>query len=388
MNILFLEAVQVHGGARKSTIELAERLKERNHNVHIIDFWGTCTEFLNDVKRANINLEVLHTRKYPIIINSSKNPLVKFKNIFDFYAERIKMKRVLDNYIEIHNIELIIVNNSKTLSILKKRGSYKIVYFARGWFNLNSIPKFKRYIFKRRAQYFIGVSESTRQSIFSGGFSKLNNIYVVSNAIDIEKIEHYKSSNPVLKNNTFKILHCGGYLLEKGQLLTIALAKQLKAADLDFEITIVGAIYDHENSQSFYTKINELIIINDLENYVKLIINSNDPYKYFNETDIVIHPSYTEGLPRVIMEALAFKKPVIANAVGGVTDFILHNFTGYLSDFNDVNDYFKIIIMLKNNNSEYNKIAHNGYNLILANYMPKQQVSRFENILNKILEND
>lgn len=385
MNILFLEAVQVHGGARKSTIELAERLLRQNHDVHIADFWGNCKEFTEDVKQRNINLEILLKKDEPIIIKSSKNPFVIFKNIFNFYIQRREIQKNLENYISVNKIELIIVNNSKTLSILKKSDFYKVVYFARGWFNLNSIPKLKRYIFKSKAEYFIGVSESTRQAIFSGGFSKLENVYVVPNAIDIDKIENYKLSNPVSKNRKLKILHCGGYLKEKGQLLTIELAKKLKDKGVDFEISIVGAIYDGIDSQVFYKDLIKMIEANSLENHVKLITNSKDPYRYFNETDIVIHPSYTEGLPRVIMEALAFKKPVIANAVGGVTDFILHNFTGYLSDFNSVDDYLEAVILLKENEKEYSKISQNGYNLIKENYDPKLQVTRFENVLEKIL---
>lgn len=385
MNILFLEAVQVHGGARKSTVELAERLLRQDHNVHIADFWGNCKEFIEDVKQRNINLEILLKKEEPIIIKSSKNPFVVFKNIVRFYIQKREIQKNLNDYIKANKIELIIVNNSKTISILKKSELYKIVYFARGWFNLNSIPKLKAYIFRRKAEYFIGVSESTRQAIFSGGFSKLENIYVVPNAIDVDKIEDYKLNNPIVKNQILKILHCGGYLIEKGQLLTIDLAKRLKEMKLDFEISIVGAIYDGVDSQIFYKDLVKMIETNGLENNVKLITNSNDPYRYFNEADIVIHPSYTEGLPRVVMEALAFKKPVIANAVGGVTDFILHNYTGYLSDFNSVDDYLKAILLLNENQEEYNKIAQNGYNLIKANYTPKLQVTRFENVLEKIL---
>ncbi|MFP7655878.1 glycosyltransferase family 4 protein [Chryseobacterium proteolyticum] len=385
MNILFLEAVQVHGGARKSTVELAERLLKQNHKVHIADFWGNCKEFVEDVRHRNINLEILLKKDEPIIIKSSKNPFIIFKNILSFYIEKREIQKNLERYIKENNIELIIVNNSKTISILKKSDHYKIVYFARGWFNLNSIPKLKAYIFRKKAEYFIGVSESTRQAIFSGGFSKLENIYVVPNAIDIDKIEKYKVNNPVEKNDLLKILHCGGYLKEKGQLLTIDLAKRMKEININFEISIVGAIYDGIESQIFVKNLRNMIENYGLEDKVKLITNSNDPYKYFNEADIVIHPSYTEGLPRVVMEALAFKKPVIANAVGGVTDFILHNYTGYLSDFNSTDDYLKAILLLKENREEYNNIAQNGYNLIKTNYAPKVQVSRFENVLEKIL---
>ncbi|VDH17424.1 lipopolysaccharide 1,2-N-acetylglucosaminetransferase [Algoriella xinjiangensis] len=386
MIILFLEAVQTHGGARKSTVELAERLTKQNHNTHIVDFWGNCKEFIDDVQKKNLNLYILQKQDIPLIIKSSKNPFVILKNIIQFYFQKKRMQKSLQNYIIRNNIELVIVNNSKTLSLLKNSSQYKTVYFARGWFNPNSIPFLKKILFKKKADFFIGVSQSTRQAIFSGDFTKLENIYVVPNAIDLEKIDNYKQNNPVYKvDNKLKILHCGGYLLEKGQLLTIELAKRLRDQNINFEITIVGAIYDGPDSEKFYNKVKESIHREKLDEYFKLVINSKEPYKYFNETDIVIHPSYTEGLPRVIMEALAFKKPVIANAVGGVTDFILNNYTGYLSDFNNVDDYYNKIILLINDEVEFKKITENGYNLIKSNYVPTVQINQFEEVLNKIL---
>lgn len=39
MIIIFLEAVQIHGGARKSTIELAKRLIQHGHQAQIVDLY-------------------------------------------------------------------------------------------------------------------------------------------------------------------------------------------------------------------------------------------------------------------------------------------------------------------------------------------------------------
>ena len=48
--IVFLEAVQDYGGARISAVELAERLSKK-HKVTIIDFYGSCTPFLDNVTK-------------------------------------------------------------------------------------------------------------------------------------------------------------------------------------------------------------------------------------------------------------------------------------------------------------------------------------------------
>lgn len=51
----------------------------------------------------------------------------------------------------------------------------------------------------------------------------------------------------------------------------------------------------------------------------------NEVPQYFNEADVLVHPSRTEGLPRVILESLATETPVIASDVGeipSVTDNI------------------------------------------------------------------
>lgn len=47
-------------------------------------------------------------------------------------------------------------------------------------------------------------------------------------------------------------------------------------------------------------------------------------------TDIVVLPSLTEGMPFTIIEAMAYGKPVVASAVGGIPEVVEHQKTGLL----------------------------------------------------------
>jgi glycosyltransferase involved in cell wall biosynthesis len=46
--------------------------------------------------------------------------------------------------------------------------------------------------------------------------------------------------------------------------------------------------------------------------------------------DIFVLPSCREGLPNVILEAMAMARPVVATDVGGVSELVEHEVTGFL----------------------------------------------------------
>ncbi|SIQ58649.1 Glycosyltransferase involved in cell wall bisynthesis [Chryseobacterium sp. RU37D] len=385
MNIIFLEAVQIHGGARKSTIELARRLNEEGHNSVVVDFWGNCTDFVEDVKANDIPIKILKKNNTPIVIFSSKNPVIILKNITLFLLDWMKLKKEFRNYQKEFKTDVVIVNNIKTNSILRKGKGYKIAYFARGWFAYHSISFLKKLMFKNNSDYFIGVSQSTRQAIFTGGLAPLEKIFVVPNAIDLAKVEQYRKDRQArTDNDPMVILHCGGFLPAKGQGMSIVLAKKLKKAGVNFRLILMGAVYDTSASENFLKKILQEIKQYSLEDNVEILLNQKDPYRIFMNADILIHPSDTEGLPRVIMEALAFEIPVIANPVGGVTDYVLHNFTGYIATHNNADDYFEYIYKLYNDRVLYQFIAGNGKALIANNYDKKNQVEEFNKIFEKM----
>jgi glycosyltransferase involved in cell wall biosynthesis len=67
-----------------------------------------------------------------------------------------------------------------------------------------------------------------------------------------------------------------------------------------------------------------------LEGRVYLPGYSAEPARVLEDTDLMVLPSHTEGLPNAVLEALAMEVPVLATAVGGTPEVITDGETGRL----------------------------------------------------------
>lgn len=379
MKIIFLEAVQNFGGARKSTLELATRLQKAGHEVLIVDFWGSCKPFIQAVNDKQLNIKILDQRQEPIVLASS-NKLKAFYNKASYFFYEKKLKSNLNKILKDFAPDVVSLNNAKCLSLVPPKANFEIHYFARGWFNYNSIPFRTKYTLKKHKNIkFLTVSQATRQAVFAGGFAKLENIFVMTDVIDNHIIENVVSENSFTPWNTnsekrpFVLHHCGGFLETKGQHISLEVAKKLKQNNVDFILNFTGIVYEGETSKAYYQKLLDDIKTYNLQDSVNITLNPPNIMDYFYKSDVLLLPSYTEGLPRVTLEAMAFGKPVIANPVGGIIDVVINNHTGYVTDFNSVDDYYKSILELVNDKQKYEEMSINCIKLIKDNYSEKNQ---------------
>jgi glycosyltransferase involved in cell wall biosynthesis len=121
-------------------------------------------------------------------------------------------------------------------------------------------------------------------------------------------------------------LVCVGRLCkEKGQLLLIDAAHRLAAKGIKFELVLAG---DGE----MRAELESLISRYKLTGQVKITgwLSSHRVREEILAARGLVLPSFTEGLPVVIMEAMAMRRPALATYVGGIPELVLPGVNGWL----------------------------------------------------------
>ena len=199
-------------------------------------------------------------------------------------------------------------------------------YFTRqpGWeskLNLITWPN----KLKKIVQQAIGVSYVTEHELQKlypadtdkkhGGFES----YYTSAAIQ-EKSYLGARSNDTFQNKTITILHVSAYLGNDGKgyaELFTAIAK-LKENGESVKAVIVGG-----DELSIKThKLYDSLKIDDVVCFKGRISSSDEMIEMYKNADLFVLPTYGEGLPRVIIEAMAAGLPVISTKVNGVVELL------------------------------------------------------------------
>ncbi len=96
--------------------------------------------------------------------------------------------------------------------------------------------------------------------------------------------------------------------------------------------------------------------------------------------DIMLHTARFEGLPRVILEAMAGGVPVVSTAVDGVRDVITHGYNGYLVEPGDVDSMVKYSHNLLNSFEKRKEIGLNQK----KRFRPEFDIKEMSKTLNRI----
>ncbi len=96
--------------------------------------------------------------------------------------------------------------------------------------------------------------------------------------------------------------------------------------------------------------------------------------------DIFALTSISEGLPNVIMEAMAAGKPVIATDVGGCSELISNGKTGFLVPSNDKNELTKTLRIMLRNEKKTHSMGSAGRNFIKTNFSMNKMVRQTQGL--------
>jgi glycosyltransferase involved in cell wall biosynthesis len=100
----------------------------------------------------------------------------------------------------------------------------------------------------------------------------------------------------------------------------------------------------------------------------------------YNEMRLCVLPSYAEGMPSTIFEAMACGTPVLASPVGGIPDVIRESDTGFLLTSNDPEYIAEKITQLLDNPQLMRKVSSNAYMYLSEHFSEKRILESWRKI--------
>src|SRR5699024_12572609 len=112
----------------------------------------------------------------------------------------------------------------------------------------------------------------------------------------------------------------------------------------------------------------------------------SSPEKYYAISDIFVLPSYREGMPRSIIEAMAMKNAIIATDIRGSREEISHRENGYLVEVRNIPELLEAMRYLASHPDKIESMKESGYNKTHSEYNEELVVSKQLKVFNEILE--
>jgi len=132
-------------------------------------------------------------------------------------------------------------------------------------------------------------------------------------------------------------------------------------------------------------KIKKYLDENNLNDKIKLAgwIPHEELPDYLNELKLVVLPSYTEGLPNLMLEAMACDTPVLATPVGAIPDVIKDGETGFIME-NNSPECIAENVMRALEHSDLERIVGDARALVGREFTYEVAVERYRKILEGI----
>ena len=310
----------------------------------------------------------------------------------NFYLNK-KIKNRLLNYFRIiqisifttykiikkENIDIVCFQDpvSSFFSILflkVRRAEVKIVVETHGDFietlslekNL-VLPRLYKQLFYIMAKYSIGksniiraVSSSTEQQVLDIDSSK--SVVRFPAWIDFKDFQNIEPKP--LSKDKFNILFIGSVTDRKKPHMIIEAIQRIN--DKSYNLSIVGPA----PNEKYFKELKDLIDKSDLQNQVSLIgpVDRESVKDYYSTSNLMILPSISEGLARVIFESQVAMCPVLVTDAPGMSDIVIDGQTGYVFESNNLDSLSLKIEYINNNYDEASLVAKNAKGFILSNY--------------------
>ncbi len=232
----------------------------------------------------------------------------------------------------------------------------------------------------------VAISNNAKKGLIGLGINE-DGIRVIYSGIDegLLKKEHEKfqinksNLSNKFKNNDFIVATVAVLNARKGIYYLIEAAKKLVENHPDIKFLIIGSgplekkLKENVNTLGLY---NHVIFEKYYENIAEIYQNIN----------LFVLPSLTEGIPAVLLEAMAFGVPIVATSVGGVPEMIEDGISGVLVPPKDSEALAEGVIKVYKNSVFASEISKNARSRFEKYFTADVMACQYEKVYEELLE--
>lgn len=371
LNVMIISATDKIGGPGKGIFQFLRYADHNRFNYILCNYKlrgksVTAYEFGGKAKAQNVSVNILKqaARIDPSLIHKAIN-IIRKKNI---------------NLVQTHGYKSNILG-----CLLKIVYGIPWIAFAHGYTseNLKMISYKKIDLFCYRfADKAVAVSNSLKKSLIKNGVRE-SKVTTIHNAMDMDDLIHCKSAQHIRKelglSDTEKVIGVIGRLSpEKGQKVFLKAFKILAENLHDIKAIIIGDGQEESSLKNYCAS-------NGLKNKVIFTGYRDNIADYYQIMNLVVIPSYSEGLPNVLLEAMVLGIPVLATRVGGICE-VLSNNDGVLLRPGDHIEMANEMLALLNDEDRRTSYKMKSQDIIFSRFDPVSRTKKIEDLIYSVLE--
>jgi glycosyltransferase involved in cell wall biosynthesis len=340
--ILHLTSSRLFGGPERQMLGLGAALPLEYRSI-FASFWeeGNCLPFINEARRRGFQTHQIQGSRF--------RPLAALKGV------KTALERFGADVLFCHGYK------ADTLGLwAARRHGIPVIGVSRGWTGESMRVRLYEALDRRVLRcmdHVVCVSEGQRAKVLRAGVAP-EKTSVIHNAIQVTDEEPDERYRRLLKEMFAAppkqlVLAAGRLSPEKGFGVLLDAAHTVLDRDPGVGFVLFG-------DGALRPTLEKQIAAHGMTGRFVMAGFRNDLSRFLPNADIVVLPSFTEGLPNVALEACAAGKPVVATRVGGTPEVIVDGLNGFLVPPGDPVRLARAILKLLRSRSARRAMGEHG----------------------------
>lgn len=188
---------------------------------------------------------------------------------------------------------------------------------------------------------------------------------------------NYSVNRKIIFDTPLKMIYVGSLEYYKGIITIINALKLCEENEINFEFNFLGE-WANEKEKN---QIEDLIKENNLSGRIHFhgLKTNNDKWNIFTDNALLIHPTYWDGQPITILEAMGLGLGIISTKVGAIPETVIDGINGIILEENTPYNLFFAIQKFYNDRNYLEQISENNKKTFLEKFTIEKFLKNYRN---------